>query len=231
MRLVWWIVVAVGLVLLTVAMFGTGDDAALDGDSAARLLYLGIFGAAVAAGILASGRIGSALRHLALWLVVVLVFVGGYQYRYELQDIAHRLTAGLVPGSPISVGAVEGRTAVMIQQSPGGHFETRAMINGAPVNFLLDTGATVSVLSARDAEAAGFNLSTLNFDVPIATANGITTAARAGPVEIAVGDIVRPRQPLLIASPGQLRQSLLGMSFLSSLTGYDVRGNRIVLID
>ena len=59
----------------------------------------------------------------------------------------------------------------------------------------------------------------------------MTRAALVTADEIAVGEIERSDQPLMIASSDQLGQSLLGMSFLSTLSGYDVRGDRLVLID
>ena len=37
-----------------------------------------------------------------MWMLIILVFVAGYQYRYELQDFANRVTVGLVPGSPLT---------------------------------------------------------------------------------------------------------------------------------
>ena len=58
-----------------------------------------------------------------------------------------------------------------------------------------------------------------------------TRAARATAEEIRIGNILRRRQTILVAQDGMLDRSLLGMSFLSSLSGYDVRGDRMVLID
>jgi aspartyl protease family protein len=93
---------------------------------------------------------------MAIWAAIVLVLMGGYQYRYELQDIASRLTAGLIPGSPISMRDEDGRAAVMLERMSSGHFEVRAEVNGAPVTLLIDTGATATVLSAADAARAGY---------------------------------------------------------------------------
>lgn len=232
-RIYWFVAIALagGLILL-LASGDSGTTLGLDSDAFARTLYLGIFGAVVAAGILGSGiGLGQIGRNLAIWLAVILALVTGYQYRYELQDVASRLSAGLVPGSPISMTASDGRVSVLIEKRANGHFETRATINSASVSVLVDTGATTTVLSARDAATAGFDVSGLAFNVPISTANGTTRAARIVADEIRIGEIFRNRQPMLVAAPGQLDQSLLGMSFLSTLAGYDVRGDRMVLID
>jgi aspartyl protease family protein len=48
---------------------------------------------------------------------------------------------------------------------------------------------------------------------------------------VAVGDIVRKNMPLLVAEDGRLGQSLLGMNFIGTLSGFDVRGDRLVLRD
>ena len=230
----WWIVAAVmggGLLVLLI-----GDDSGrilgLSSDGVARGLYLAILGAVIASGILGSGLpIGTVGRSLAIWLVIIVALIAGYQFRYELQDIGSRLTAGLIPGSPISLTASDGRKSVILEKQGNGHFEARAEVNGKPVRFIVDTGATTSVLSSADAAAAGYDVSALAFDIPISTANGAARAARVTADELRVGDIFRNRQVLLVASPGQLEQSLLGMSFMSSLSGYDVRGDRMVLID
>jgi len=230
----WWIIFGVMAAGLALLLFSgeTGTTLGLASDDFGNTLYLGIFGAVIAAGILGSGiRLGAVAKNLAIWAALALVLVGGYQYRYELQDVASRLTAGLVPGSPISLTDSEGRKSVLIEKQANGHFEVRGMVNGREVHFLVDTGATTTVLTSADAAAAGFDVSALSFDVPISTANGVTRAARATADEIRIGEVFRNRQPLLVASPGQLDQSLLGMSFLSALAGYDVRGDRMVLID
>lgn len=228
----WWFIaaiMAVGLVILIVG--GSGPMVGIEDDDFGRLLYLGIFGAVVAAGILGSGvPIGTVGRSLAMWLVIIVGFVAVYQYRYELQDVGSRLTAGLIPGSPISMTASDGSLTVILDKQ-GGHFQARAEVDGREVRFIVDTGATTTVLTSADAATAGFDVGALSFNVPISTANGTARAARVTADEIRIGEIVRNRQVMLVAQPGSLDTSLLGMSFLSSLSGYDVRGDRMVLID
>ena len=46
---------------------------------------------------------------------------------------------------------------------------------------------------------------------------------------VAVGGIVERSVPALIAQPGQLRTSLLGMSFLNRLASWEVRGEKLVM--
>ena len=105
------------------------------------------------------------------------------------------------------------------------------MVNGTPIRAVVDTGATSTVLTSEDAQAAGFNPATLNFTIPVSTANGMARAAAVRTDEVAIGGIVRKDMPVMVAAPGMLSQSLLGMNFIGSLSGFDVRGDRMILRD
>ena len=230
-RLVALGVLIIGLVLLLIQAFGGGLPG-IDGDTAARLLYLGVLGSVIATWIVGSrARLGETVRILSIWVLIVLMLVAGYQYRYELQDVASRVTAGLVPGSPLTGTDLEGRPTVILEKRPNGHFEARVDVDGTTVNMVVDTGATSTVLSHADARRVGFDLAGLNYTVPVATANGVTRAAVDRAREIKVGNIIRRNLPVLIAAEGSLEQSLLGMNFMSSLSGFDVRGDRMTLRD
>ena len=232
-RLFWIVaaIVAVGLIVLVMAD-SSGQVLGLDTDSFGNLIYLGVLGALVASGILASGqRFGQTIRTLALWLLVVLLFMAGYEYRYELQDVASRVSGGIIPGSPLSVTDGDGRPIVTLRQRVDGHFEANVDINGQTIRAMVDTGATSTVLTAADAERAGFDAQALIFNIPVSTANGTANAARVIADEVAVGGIVRKNLPLLVAEDGRLDQSLLGMNFIGTLSGFDVRGDRLVLRD
>lgn len=232
-RFLWVIlgVIALGLILLLAAGDG-GTVLGVEDDAFARTLYLGVFGVVVAAGLLGSGiRLGHAVRTGAIWLLIILLLMGGYQYRYELQDIASRMTAGLVPGSPLSVSDSEGRAAVMLERLANGHFEVRAQIDETPVMVMVDTGATSTVLTYDDARRAGYEPDTLSFTIPIMTANGEARAARVVADEIRIGDITRTRVPVMVAEQGRLDRSLLGMNFIGTLSGFDMRGERLILRD
>ncbi|MEO3999898.1 TIGR02281 family clan AA aspartic protease [Mesorhizobium sp. CAU 1732] len=232
-RTLWFVFGAIGIGL--VLLLASGDSGTVFGvqdDTFARTLYLGILAGVIATGILGSGlRFGQIARTMAIWVLIILVLMGGYQYRYELQDIASRVTAGLIPGSPLSLVDGDGRAAVMIDRLSNGHFEVRAEINGTAVTTMIDTGATSTVLTAADAARAGFDPETLSFTIPIMTANGEARAARIVADEIRVGDITRSRMPMLVAEAGRLDRSLLGMNFIGSLSGFDMRGERLILRD
>lgn len=231
---VFWIamVLIIGGLVLLMTNHDSGMVMGVENGAFGRLVRLGALALVIGAGIVFSRAAwGSNLKMAAGWLAVLLVLMGGYQYRYELQDIASRLTAGLVPGSPLSMSFSEGGAAVRLDMLSNGHFGARAIVDGVPVDFIVDTGATSTVLSASDARRIGIDTEALVYGVPISTANGVTRAARATVDEIDVGSIVRRRMPVLVAAPGTLGQSLLGMNFIGTLSGFDLRRDVMILRD
>lgn len=103
---IFWIgiaILAVGLIVL-VASDSSGEVLGMSTDRFGSLVYLAALAAVIGAGILFSGqRFGQTVRTLAVWLLVILALMAGYEYRYELQDVASRVSGGRIPGSPLSV--------------------------------------------------------------------------------------------------------------------------------
>lgn len=232
-RLFWIIMAAIGIaVVLLMLNDSAGRTFGIENNDFSRLIWLGAFGTLIGASLLRSGRpLGDMARNLGVWAAIVLALIAGYQYRYELQDVASRVTAGLVPGSPLALGMDNGRATVTLDKADNGHFEARILVNGASVRTMVDTGATSTVLTAEDAIAAGFNPAALNFTTPVSTANGMARAATVRADEVAIGGIKRKDMSVMVAAPGMLGQSLLGMNFIGSLSGFDVRGDRMILRD
>ncbi|RWP34361.1 TIGR02281 family clan AA aspartic protease [Mesorhizobium sp.] len=232
-RVFWVLMILIGVgVVLLMLNDSAGSTFGVENFDFSRLIWLGALVALIGASLLRSGRLlGTMARSLGTWAVIVLALIAGYQYRYELQDFASRVTAGLVPGSPLALGLEDGHATVTLDKAGNGHFEARIMVNGTPVRAVVDTGATSTVLTAQDAQAAGFNPAALNFTIPVSTANGMARAAVVRTDELAIGGIVRKDMPVMIAAPGMLGQSLLGMNFIGSLSGFDVRGDRMILRD
>ena len=110
-----------------------------------------------------------------------------------------------------------------------GHFVTTAMVNGEGVRAVVDTGATAVVLPYEDAERIGYRLKPGDFTVAVNTANGKTTAAPIRLKEVQVGDVVVRDVQALVGQPGALKVSLLGMSFLKRLKGFQTQGAAMTL--
>src|SRR5690606_37940760 len=115
-----------------------------------------------------------------------------------------------------------------IKAGSHGHFFVDAQIRNRPVRFLVDTGASFVNLSRPDAERLGFAIHQLDYSGTSQTSNG---AERFAPIvidEIAIGEIVvRNVQASVIDSP--MNGSLLRMTFLRELDGFEVRDDQLIL--
>ena len=119
--------------------------------------------------------------------------------------------------------------AVQITRGQGGEFTLHARINGVIAPMVVDTGATLVVLTQETARAAGLPLELLTYNVDLETAGGHTKAARLTLDRLAIGNLVERSVPALIVPHGQMKTNLLGMSFLDRLERWEVRPDRLVL--
>ena len=166
-------------------------------------------------------RLSKAFEAMLFWAVVGLMLIVGYSYRFELRDVADRVMAEILPGHV----AGRGRHVEVVRH--GGDFAVGARVNGARVPMVLDTGASSVLLTHEAARAAGLPLQMLDYNVNVDTANGRTRAAPVTLDRIAVGGLTERAVPALIAQPGRLKSSLLGMTFLNRLDSWEVRGDRL----
>ncbi len=192
---------------------------------AALLVYLG-------GGLIGSygGGARSMVRDAVMWLALGLGLVTIYAYKNELMPIAARVVGELVPGTAMTIEeSAGGLTEVRLRRRLDGHFTANVEIDGTPISMIVDTGATSIVLRPEDAKKAGIDVDALTFRVPVLTANGRTMAARVRLERVGIGPLDRQNVEGLVAQPGSLTQSLLGMSFLSRLRSYEFSGDFLTL--
>jgi aspartyl protease family protein len=226
-RLLWPLLIGLGLALLV--LLASRDEDLLAGLArhdfarlAAKVALGVVIGSLVF--VLFRHRLSQALQAALLWIALGLVLAVAYTFRYELREVGDRVLADLIPGRPVQIGR-----AVEIARGRSGEFLVSTQVNGARIGMVLDSGASSVVLTPDAARSAGLPLEVLSYSVTIETANG---RARAAPVmldRIAVGSIVERSVPALVAQPGQLRVSLLGMSFLNRLESWQVRNDRLTM--
>ena len=223
-----WILL-LGLALAVVVM-ATGNGQGTIGDLTSgdfASLLVNVAWLVLIAGVLIAlfrDRLTKALEAAVLWIVIALLLMLGYTYRFQLHDIADQVMAELVPGRT----ADSGRT-VALARAQSSDFQITTDVNGHSIPMILDTGASSVVLTNEAAKAVGLPVEVIKYTVNIATANGHTKAAEVTLDRVAVGSIVERSVPALIAQPGQLKTSLLGMSFLNRLQSWEVRGDKLVL--
>jgi aspartyl protease family protein len=155
----------------------------------------------------------------------------GYSYRDEFTHLYYRLAGELAPpGIAISTEPVStGERAVRIRRRGDGHFAANTTVNGVRLQMMVDTGASTVVLRQADAKAAGIDPKSLDYSIPVSTANGQTFAARVRLRSMTIGSIQIDNVDALVAKPGALRESLLGMTFLSRLRSYEFSGEFLTL--
>ena len=169
-----------------------------------------------------------ALRNLA---VAVLVGVGFATLKSS--DWWQRASAPPAPpasivSNPRAATAASDAWQYVVEAGPQGHFVLEAVVNGIPVTFLVDTGASEIVLTLADARRLGFEPGRLEFSERFGTANGEVEGAPVRLRELRISQFsLYDLEASVNAAP--LPISLLGMSFLSQLHAYRVEDGRLIL--
>jgi len=116
----------------------------------------------------------------------------------------------------------------VVEAGSHGHFVIDAVVNGVPLTFLLDTGASEIVLTLDDARQLGFLPQSLEFSQRFRTANGEVRGAPVRLRELRIGQFSLYDLDASV-NEAPLAISLLGMSFLDRLNGYQVKDGRLIL--
>ncbi len=183
-----------------------------------------IFLAAVLLLLLLRIRPVRAILSLAVSAGLLTLLVVMLAARAPYDPLLSRIAARLAPGGQQVVGH-----ALRIPMSADGHFWARARIDGVERRMLIDSGATVTALSARTARAAGLEIGTDIVPVVLQTANGAIAADTARIATLRLGDIAAHGLPVVV-SPAFGDMDVLGMNFLSRLQSWRVEGSTLILV-
>ncbi len=193
------------------------------GENLGEIVY-GVLLILVVSSAVAFGKTGRNLAYLAAWAAIFLAVLVGYSYRHQLADVKDRVLAELIPDKGMRAGDATMRYPL----SADGHFYIRALLDGTPVRFLVDTGATHIVLSPSDAERVGYDLDELAFDRYYETANGRVRGSRITIADFRIGG-KRMADVAASVNGAPMRNSLLGMAFFERLEGYGVQDGMLTL--
>jgi aspartyl protease family protein len=189
-------------------------------DEAPRALYLALLLMLVASSLFSMRLPIAKVAKMALaWVAIFGVMFVFVAFRHDFSALGQRLRAEAT-GTPIVNGE-----EVRVPASEDGHYWVQARVNGHTAPFLVDSGASVTTVSADTASAAG-----LEPDLRVAmveTANGAVMMKQASAESLAVGPIERPGMTISINERDDT--NVLGMNFLSSLDSWRVEGNYLVL--
>lgn len=159
----------------------------------------------------------AAAGRLIVWGLIFAMAIIAYSYRDTIRGALFPATAVRMEG-----GGVE------LRRGADGHFQATLEINGEPIRFIVDTGATEIVLARADAAKAGIDLDALVFSGRAITANGPVPTARVRLDSVTLGDVTARNLPASVTA-GALQTSLLGMTYLNRFERIEISGDRMRL--
>jgi len=116
----------------------------------------------------------------------------------------------------------------VVNREPDGHFYADANVEGTPIHFLIDTGASMVALTGSDASSAGLSWDDDHLQIVGQGASGPIYGVPATLDKVSLGDFTRHDVAAVIV-PSGLPVSLLGQSFLSQMGKLDISGDRMTL--
>ncbi|GAB4534818.1 MAG: TIGR02281 family clan AA aspartic protease [Ruegeria sp.] len=194
-------------------------DVLMDGYDLGRLTYLALLGGALLLWFFTQNRqsLGKTVQMVMAW---VFIFIGVIAVVGLWDDI--RSTVGTTPQLAVAGDVIE------VPRSFDGHYYLPMLVNGKPVTFLVDTGASQIVLSPRDAKRVGIDPDSLNFVGRAATANGLVRTAPVRLDSLELGPIA-DRNVSAWVNEGDMDRSLLGMDYLQHFSNIQFADGRMIL--
>lgn len=190
----------------------------MSGDTIAQLAYLVLLGAAIAGWFFAVNREtrGKVTQQAIVW---VLIFLGVIAAVGLWSDIRRDVM-------PSRALLSDGRIEVPVARD--GHYHLTLQVNGTPIDFVVDTGASQIVLTRADADRVGIDTDSLAYVGRALTANGPVGTANVWLDEVRMGGW-SDQGVRAVVNEGELFQSLLGMEYLSRMARIEIVGGRLIL--
>jgi aspartyl protease family protein len=191
----------------------------MTGDQIGSLAYLLLLGVVIAGWHIVAHRreMGRMAQQAAIWIFIFLGAVVVAGMWPDIHDTVAPRQAVMQDGAQI-----------VVPMQVDGHFYLTLEVNGTPVRFVVDTGATELVLSAEDAARVGITPEALVFSGRAFTANGPVDTAPVRLATVALGGVVDEGVRAVVNS-GDLSESLLGMSYLRRFDRIEISGGQLVL--
>jgi aspartyl protease family protein len=191
----------------------------MSGDQIGSLAYLVLLGVVIAGWHLVANRrqLGKLAQQAAIWVFIFLGAIVAVGLWSDIRDTVAPRQAVMQDGAQI-----------VVPMQPDGHFYLTLEVNGTPVRFVVDTGATEMVLSAEDATRVGLKPEALVFSGRAFTANGMVETAPVRLETVALGGVVDQGLRAVVNS-GDLGESLLGMSYLRRFDRIEISSGQMVL--
>jgi aspartyl protease family protein len=156
------------------------------------------------------------------WIAIFATLFAIFSFRFEFIGIWERVKADIsgTAGQNISGEAIE------LRRQDDGHYWLMVNINGKPVRFMVDSGATMTAINATTAREAGVEAD--GYPIILGTANGRIAAKRGVVRLLSVGPhSIENHQVVVSERFGEV--NVLGMNFLNSMQSWRVEANMMVL--
>lgn len=191
----------------------------LNGEQIGSLVYLVLLGAVIGGWVFVSNRqnLGKLTQYALIW---GLIFLGAVVAVGLVQDIRHNM-------APRQTVMQDG-ARIEVPRAADGHYYLTLGVNGAPVRFVVDTGATDLVLGRSDAARAGIAPDNLVFSGRAFTANGMVETATVRLDSLSLGGMLE-RDVLAVVNSAEMENSLLGMSYLQRFERLEITQDRLLL--
>jgi aspartyl protease family protein len=167
------------------------------------------------------------MARIAVWAVAIM-FAIAFALRLVPAAAPPATDVAPAPSAPVAEAAGNGIAEAAIARADDGHFYADALVNGTPVRFLVDTGATTVALTREDAQRAGLSFANADFDETARGAGGAIATKSVTLDRVAVGPVEASAVEAVVAE-SKLAHSLLGQSFLSRVRTVTIAGDRMVL--
>lgn len=213
-----------GLIIYLVDRFPGALDSNADQAGLVRALIILLL---VASFVVMSPRLNlkGALRNIVIWLGIGALILTVYTLREDFMQIGERVTGEVMPFQ----ASENANGDLVLKRAQDGHFHIEVRVNGEPIRFLVDTGASIVTLSEDDARRAGYDPSTLDYTLQFSTANGTAWGAPIRIDQMRAGPLIARDVRAAVGGAG-MSKSLLGMSFLDQLNGFSVTGDTLTLM-
>lgn len=184
-----------------------------------RLIYLVLLLCAVGSWFFVQNRqsLSKTVQQMAVWAFIFLGVIAGYGLWGDIRQT-------LRPQQSV----MNDSGKVVVPRSPDGHYYLTLDVNGTPIQFLVDTGASQVVLTEADARRIGIDPNKLAYLGRASTANGEVRTASVRVDEMALGEI-RDQNIRVWVNEGELDSSLLGMGYLQRWSSFEIRDGAMIL--
>lgn len=158
------------------------------------------------------------------WVAIFAALFAIFSFRFEFQEIWSRMKSDFAGTAGQSVSG----EAIALKRQDDGHYWLQVDINGTPVNFMIDSGATTTAMNATSAADANVEVDSEGYPVIISTANGQVSAKRGSLQSMQIGPH-KLSDHHVVVSESFGDTNVLGMNFLDSMKSWKVEGNVMTL--